>query len=510
MSLRSADKDKEPLSAVLQEDAPSSTSALLTSQMEQFFDATTDAILFLDHLYVITFLNRRALELLAPAGDLRGRNLFSVFPEAVYEGSPFVEIYGRSMNDRIAGEFEAFYPDPLNIWFRVQSYPAKDGIIIFFRDISQEKAAQAILLENQKQAERQLDEVEVLYRTAPIGLALIDPVEFRYLRLNDRQAAFYGIPPQELVGKGVLDSATIPGLKELFEQVAAGKSVRNFAIEGALASNPSEHRHWAVNYSPVFAEDGSVRAISAASLEITQQKRAEQALIQNEKLAAVGRLASSISHEINNPLEAVTNLLYLGERSESLSEVRELLAMAATELRRASAITNQTLRFHRQATKPMNITYEGLMESVVAIHHGRLSNVQIAVEERKRAHDPVCCYEGEIRQVLNNLVGNAIDAMPAGGKLYLRSRWGTDWKTDQKGMYITVADDGPGMSQETVKKAFEPFFTTKGLSGSGLGLWISQEIIVRHKGKLRFKTSQGSDRSGTTFSLFLPANGVIR
>ncbi|WP_254062475.1 ATP-binding protein [Acidobacterium sp. S8] len=486
--------------------------ALLRSQMAQFFDATTDAIIFLDRSYNFTFLNRQARELISPDGKVLGKNLFESFPATVYENSPYIENYRKSMEDGLATEFEAFYPESLNLWLRIQSYPAKDGITIFFRDITQERMVQIALLEKSAQAERQISEIETLYRTAPIGLALFDVKDFRYLRLNDRQAQFFGLAPEQVVGRTLTEMAPIEGLRELFEQVRSGEPVINYPLEGTLVTDPEQYRYWTVSYFPVYAADGSVQAITAASLEITQQKKAEQALVQNEKLVAVGRLASSIAHEINNPLESVTNLLYLARHSNNLAKIQEYLDTAERELRRVSVISNQTLRFHKQSTSPQEVSSESLIDSVTSIYQGRIVNAHVQVETRLRAEKTVRCFEGEIRQIISNLVSNAIDAMApsGGGRLLLRSRAGTDWKSGKKGMTFTVADSGTGMTRQTLTKLFEPFFTTKGFGGTGLGLWVTKEIIDRHQGKLRVRSSQAKGKSGTVFTIFLPFSAAIQ
>ncbi len=244
--------------------------------------------------------------------------------------------------------------------------------------------------------------------------------------------------------------------------------------------------------------------------DITARKRVESALVQSEKLAAVGRMASSIAHEINNPLESVTNLLYIASGANDLDEVREHLETADRELRRVSAITSQTLRFHKQLTSPTEISGKELLNGVLSIYQGRLLNANIRVEMLCRVRRPVCCFEGEIRQVLSNLIGNAIDAMHSvGGRLLLRCRAGHD-RTGREGLFITVADNGPGMSQETCARAFEPFFTTKGFAGTGLGLWVSQEIIDRHKGRLRLRSTQRSPGYSTVITLFLPFMAATR
>ena len=483
----------------------------LRRQMAQFFEATSDAVFFLNRDYVFTFLNKRAREILAPSGDALGTQLWQKYPETTRTDLPYWDAYHRSMDEGVSCEFEAYYPEPLNLHMRVRSHPSDEGITIFFRDITGEKRAHEELQRKTEEAERQRAEIEAVYRTAPIGLALFDLDDFHYLRLNDRQAAFFGMKPEEIVGRTLTEMAPIPGLRELFEQVARGEPVTNYPLEGTLINDPEDYRYWTVNYFPVYAADGSVQAITASSLEITQQKKAEQALIETDKLAAVGRLASSIAHEINNPLEAVTNLLYLAKSSPVLDDALGHLEIAERELARVAAITTQTLRFHKQSTSPQAIRAERMIHTVLSIYQGRVVNSGVKVMIRTHDELPVRCFEGEIRQVISNLVGNALDAMSAtGGRLMLRSRDGHNWATGKAGAVITVADTGPGMTPEVLRKAFRPFFTTKGMTGTGLGLWISQEIVDRHRGSFRVRTCTAAGRSGTVFTLFLPYDAVVR
>ncbi len=245
--------------------------------------------------------------------------------------------------------------------------------------------------------------------------------------------------------------------------------------------------------------------------DITASKKSADALIESEKLAAVGRLAASIAHEINNPLEAVTNLIYLAATSDSLPDIRHQLHAADHELRRAAAITNQTLRFHKQATNPTEIPPAALLESVLTIYQGRLAAAGITVESRTRASHPLRCFEGEIRQVLSNLIGNAIDAMSSKERrLQLRIREAHEPKSGRPGIIFTVADSGAGISPGSLARIFEAFYTTKGFTGTGLGLWVSKEIVDRHSGSFRVRSSQRANRAGTVFTLFLPFLAVSR
>lgn len=255
--------------------------------------------------------------------------------------------------------------------------------------------------------------------------------------------------------------------------------------------------------TPVRDDSGAIVFLVPEGRDVTEEKRTETALLKSEKLASVGRLASSIAHEINNPLESVMNLIYLARHAPP-AETEKYLDLADQEIRRVSIIANQTLRFHKQALKPQAATAADLFSTVMSIYEGRLRNAHVSVEKRFRTDRAVTCFPGDIRQVLNNLVANALEAMPLGGRLVIGSRTGRDWKTNRPGLVLTIADNGSGIPSEATKKIFDAFFTTKGAAGNGLGLWVCQEIVQRHHGRLGLRSSQRSQRKGTTFSLFLP------
>ncbi len=243
--------------------------------------------------------------------------------------------------------------------------------------------------------------------------------------------------------------------------------------------------------------------------DLTAQKKTERALLESEKLAAVGKLASSISHEINNPLEAVTNLLFLARNAEAVpAEVGDYLGMADKELQRVSQIVAQTLRFHRQSTRPRAVDPASLIDQVLALYAARLNNYGITLTLQYSPDALVTCYEGEVRQVLNNLVGNALDAMRQGGRLTVRTQLVRHWKTGLAGVRVTIADTGTGMSPEVRKRIYEAFFTTKEIHGTGLGLWISSQIVTKHGGSLSVRSttqgSRGDGLHGTVFTLWLP------
>jgi signal transduction histidine kinase len=239
--------------------------------------------------------------------------------------------------------------------------------------------------------------------------------------------------------------------------------------------------------------------------QLQQQQQSEEALRKSEKLAVAGRMAASIAHEINNPLESVTNLVYLCSTSDWLPDIRRYLAMAQEELERVSAITTHTLRFYREPTGPGPVDLIEVIDSVLMLFSSRLNYANIIVEKHCERVPCIIGLAGELRQLFANLVGNALDAMRGGGTLTLRVHRGYEWTNGRRsGVRVIIADTGQGISADKKAKIFEPFFTTKGQTGTGLGLWISSEIIQKHQGTVQVKSRVQPEKSGTVFSIFLP------
>jgi signal transduction histidine kinase len=239
-----------------------------------------------------------------------------------------------------------------------------------------------------------------------------------------------------------------------------------------------------------------------------RRKRTEQALLQSEKLAVVGRLAASISHEINNPLEAISNILYLVRNADSLNTAREYALMAEQELGRVAQITTQTLSFYRENRNSALYMPGAIVDSALMLLVGKInsSRVQVKVDFREDVH-AIRCREGELRQVFVNLLSNAIEATPPGGQLVVRIRSAFAWQAEGhiRGVRILVSDSGRGIAPQHRNRIFEPFFTTKAHeTGNGLGLWVVQDLIEKHDGTIRMRSSQRPGWKGTTFSIFLP------
>ena len=462
----------------------------------------------------LTYANQGLLDYLGFApDDLEGETWLKAFH---HDDRPrVIEAWARSISIGVDYDIEARMiraSDGRARWFWVRAMPVRDdhGSILHWLgvniDIDDRKTFAETLQQRQEETERQRAELETIYETAPVGLALFDPVDFRYIRVNTRQAETIGLPKDQIIGRTITEIAPLKGIKDLFEQVAHGHPIRNHILEGELPARPGERRSWNVSYSPINGSDGKVEAIAAVVLEITNQKKAEAALIQSEKLAAVGRLATSISHEINNPLEAITNLLYLIATTDNLPpDLTSYINTAQSELSRVCQIATQTLRFHRQAVRATHVTAEELVTAVLNLYQGRLSNSSIRVEASYETSSTILCFENDIRQVLNNLIANAIDAMrQSGGRLVVRAHDITDHISGRTGIRITIADTGHGMPPAVRARVFEPFYTTKDLNGTGLGLWISSGIVNRHQGRLTFRSTEHPIHHGTVFGLFLP------
>ncbi len=280
--------------------------------------------------------------------------------------------------------------------------------------------------------------------------------------------------------------------------------------EKALIAEDGRRIPFLVGASMILGPADRSEEIAFFFTDLTLLKKTEDALRRAEKLAAVGRLASSIAHEINNPLASVTNLLYLIETAAQLSDVRKYAVIAQRELARVSSIVTQTLRFHRQSTNATQVRITDILEQVLHLFQGRIANAGVAVEKDFRGGEPLLSYEADFRQVFTNLIGNAIDACHGGGRIVVREREAIDWKAGDNGVRVSVADNGHGMSQETLRHIFDPFFTTKEMTGTGLGLWVTAEILRRHQATVRVRSSQDPHDHGTVFSLFFPYDRSLK
>jgi PAS domain S-box-containing protein len=247
------------------------------------------------------------------------------------------------------------------------------------------------------------------------------------------------------------------------------------------------------------------RSVLEINRDITAQFFAEAALRRNERLAAMGKLAGIVAHEINNPLEAITNAFYLLNGHPSLdSEARHYAQIAEQELARVSHITRQTLSFYRESQQAVPILVSELLDNVLELQQRTIQMGNIQLERRYSTNRVVHGFPSELQQVFMNLVSNAIQAMPNGGRMRIHVSQSPTLRGRPSGLQIFVSDTGGGIAPEEAKRLFEPFFTTKSVKGTGLGLWISRGIIQKHEGKLRFRSMFRTSGTVTSFHITLP------
>jgi len=352
--------------------------------------------------------------------------------------------------------------------------------------------------------------LDSMLANAPIGLAFFDR-RCRFVRVNRIFADTTGVPLSRHLGRTLPEVLISPVAHQLEKTIEAvftqDEAMRDLEVTG-MSQPDGRLWTWIVSAYPIHTTPNQVRWVGLIVMDASDRKRSEEALRKTEKLAATGRLAASIAHEINNPLEAITNLLYLlSNFAEIGPQARNYVEMAEHEVRRISEITQQTLRFYRQSTLPARANLAELLDSVLSLHRGRIRNLGITVERKYDANIDLYCFAGELRQVFANLIGNAVDAMPNGGKLLVRARRSRDWKNPERmGVRFQVADTGSGMLPSVQKHIFEPFFTTKDITGTGLGLWVSSEIVAKHRGTVRVRSHSETlgGPSGTIFELFFP------
>lgn len=466
--------------------------------LQQLIDSMSDVLLLVDVSGRVTRTNRAARNLLAFQGaEEEVCRISTLLPGSPLPCTP-AELLTRKPGGRLHLETAVRSRSGRLVPMSVSCGIVRDhaghvtGMLLVLRDIAERKEAE--------EARSKLAAIVESSEDAIIGKDLNGIIS----SWNSGATRLFGYTPEEVIGKSILILIP-PHLhaqeETILRKLRSGERIEHFETD--RVTKDGRVVNVSLTISPIKDASGHVIGASKIARDISERKQAELALRKTEKLAAAGRLAATIAHEINNPLEAVTNLLYLARKDPGKSG--QLLDMAGQELERVRHIARQTLGFYRDTSSPARFNVSEVLENVLTMYLHRIGNRGIEVQREYDNQAEVMGLAGEMRQVFSNLIVNAIDSMVSSGRLRLRVSRTSYWRGSGSGVRITIADTGSGISEENKKNIFEAFYTTKVDNGTGLGLWVTRGIVDKHKGTIRFRSSTAPGRSGTVFSVVLPA-----
>jgi PAS domain S-box-containing protein len=322
---------------------------------------------------------------------------------------------------------------------------------------------------------------------------------------NPAAERIFGHTAAEMVGASILRIIP-PELHfeeaQILAKIRAGEHIDHY--ETRRVRKNGEPVDVSLTVSPIRNSAGKVIGTSKIARDISARKHLERMLVQSEKIATMGRMAATVSHEVNNPLEAVINLLYLARcNSANNPAVLEYLATAEQEIERVSHLTRQTLGYYNDTNAHSNVALHDLVRDVLRIYKTRIDARRITLETVFDTARPVYASKGELTQVLSNLIANAVDAMPDGGRLRIRVAESNDAVSNDAQIEVLIQDDGCGIAPEHLDKIFEPFFTTKGNLGTGIGLWITKQLVEKHGGHISV-AGNPPPMKGTSMRVTLP------
>lgn len=323
---------------------------------------------------------------------------------------------------------------------------------------------------------------------------------------NKAAERIFGWKASEIIGRSI--TTIIPpelhgDEPKILAKLRAGERIEHF--QTVRMRKDGERLDVSLTVSPIRNRDGKVIGAAKIARDITQQKRVEAAIQISERLASVGRLAATVAHEINNPLEAITNFIYLARHQQGLPDnVKQYLDHADKELGRVAHIARQTLGFYRDTSHAGLVYVPRLIDDVLAIYERKFKYKSLSLELQVESGLTICAMQGELKQILSNLVANAIDASKERGRIIIRARRSRHVPSGRSGVRISIADTGTGIDPKNKTRLFSPFFTTKKEVGTGLGLWLSKDLLEKKGGSIQFR-SRSARPSGTVMSVFLPA-----
>jgi PAS domain S-box-containing protein len=469
-------------------------------RLEAVLAGMTDGLLTLDKDWRYTYFSEQGAALLGiRVDDVLGHRIWDVFPSA--EDSLFGRMYRQAVDTRQPVHFEEFYPEPLNVWLECHCYPTSDGLSVYFRDISERKHVEAALAHSEAATSKVNKTLAGVLDSMTDGLNIVD-TDWRYTYVNEQSGVLLNMSPAAMLGKVLWDM--FPAAAEASFGVKMREAVATGKTTHTLDYYPEPVNKWLeCHFFP------SSEGLSIYFHDVTAKLEAEEALQRSEKLVLAGKLANSIATEIKSPLEAAANLLILSLQMTLPDPVRANLIRVEQQIAQVARATTQTLRFHRHSTTiPTRVDVSVLLDSALDIFAPRFTAAGINVERDYVSHPRLFCYGDEVRQVFANLLSNALEATPHGGNVCLRVRPSPFFE----GVRITIADSGHGVPAALRSRIFDLFVSTKEDSGAGLGLWVSEGIMRKHKGHIsmrsRTASPDGDGPSGTVFAIQLPYIGI--
>jgi PAS domain S-box-containing protein len=466
----------------------------------RLLEASFDGIWAIDAQLCTTFVNRRMAKMLGySAEEITGRSLLEfMFPEDIPAEQEAIARRRRGVSE----EFEIRYrrKDGSELWARVSTAPVFgergefEGAIGIHSDITDRKNAE-----------------EANLRLAAIVESSNDPIISKDLNgnitsWNAAAKRMFGYSAEEAIGKSIL--ILIPPELHAEESLVlsrlwAGERIEHY--ETQRVRKDGERIEVSLTISPIRNSRGVVIGASKIARDITQRKRTEEVLRISEKIASVGRLAATVAHEINNPLESVVNLVYLAKTTaDDPAKVMEYLGMAEEELGRIAHLTKQTLGFYREQAGLAPIRAGELLRQLTFVLSPKARNKRLNIDLQVVNDPDILVSAGEIRQLFANLLSNSIDACNLEGLIRIRVSRQFSYRLRHHGLRVTVADNGTGIKRSDRERLFQPFFTTKKDVGTGLGLWVCKEIVERYGGRITFHSDATTGRSWTVMSVFLP------
>jgi PAS domain S-box-containing protein len=483
--------------------ASSSEAEKAQRRLAAIIEYSEDAIASKDLNGIITSWNKSAERLFGyKAEEIIGKPVTLIIPPELHEDEP--RILGKIRAGERIEHFETV---------RVHKNGQRIDVSLTVSPIRDEKGNIVGAAKIVRDITRQKKLEEAALRLAAIVESSDDAIASKDLNgvvtsWNRSAEKLFGYKPEEIIGKHIT-MIIPPELHHdedmILSKIRRGEKIDHF--ETIRLHKNGERIEVSLTISPVKDDDGNVIGAAKIVRNITETSKIERALQTTEKLAAAGRMAATVAHEINNPLEAVTNLVYLAKRDLSNNDrVAGYLELASRELDRVAHITRQTLGFYRDTSSPVRFNVAETLEDLLLLYEKRFESRRIELVKQYDKALEITALAGEIRQAFSNLITNAIDAMPDGGKLMLKISKAREWRgSGLSGIRVTILDTGSGIEPKHRRNIFQPFFTTKTDVGTGLGLWITRGIVEKHRGTIQMKSRTGQNCHGAAFSIFLPA-----